>query len=182
LDPAARTLLFVGDARLPAHGGDRLIAAIGRARELGADVDLTVVSRPGQEPPPPLPPWVTVVRAEADEIVRLLPSVRSTVIPRPRSPYNDLAVPIKLMEYLSYGRPMIVTDCTEQARIVRQADAGIVVGDEVNAISAGIMKLMSSTPATLDRWARNAAEAALDASWEKRARAILAALSDLDGR
>jgi hypothetical protein len=176
-DPAARNLLFVGDARLRAQGGDRLITAVGRAREQGANVELTVVSRPGQEPPPPHPAWMRVVRAEGDAIVRLLPDVLATVIPRPRSPYNDLALPIKLFDYLAYGRPLIVTDCVEQARVVSDGEAGIVTPDDVPALAASIGRVASAPPAELDRWSANAHAAARSASWSARADIIVRTLA-----
>src|SRR5687767_3779386 len=139
----AARLLFVGDARLPAQGADRLIRAVAQARENGVAVDLEIVSRPGQEPPGAHPDWMHVRRAEGDAIHALLPEVLATVIPRPRGPYNDLSLPIKLFDYLSYGRPLLVTDCTEQARVVRDADAGYVVDDDVDALAGAIAGLAS---------------------------------------
>jgi glycosyltransferase involved in cell wall biosynthesis len=175
-DAAARNLLFVGDARLPAQGGDRLIAAVGLARERGVDVRLTVVSRPGQEPAPPHPAWMRVLRAEGEEIVRLLPGVLATVIPRPKSAYNDLALPIKLYDYLAYGRPLLVTNCEEQARVVKDAQAGIVMGDEVAAMADAIGRVTSASSSELDRWSSNAHAAARAASWSTRAATIVRTL------
>lgn len=172
----AARLLFVGDARLPAQGADRLIAAVDRARRRGSSVGLSVVARPGQEPPGPHPEWLRIVRAEGDEIVALLPDVVATVIPRPRGPYNDLALPIKLFDYLAYGRPLLVTDCVEQARIVRTADAGVVTGDDVDALADGIVRVTTAPAAELDRWAANAVRAAAENRWATRARTIVAAL------
>ena len=74
LRPTANQLLFVGDARLPAQGADRLLAAVDDARSGGADVGLIIVCRPGQEPPEPHPDWLRIVRAEGNEIVALLSS------------------------------------------------------------------------------------------------------------
>ena len=113
--PTANRILYVGDARLPAHGADRLIAAVDIARRSGVDLELDVVSREGQDLGKPHPPWLQVHRAKGAGIHALLPDIVATAIPRPRSPYNDLALPIKLFDYLSYGRPLLVTDCTEQA-------------------------------------------------------------------
>jgi glycosyltransferase involved in cell wall biosynthesis len=169
----ADRLLFVGDGRLPAHGVDRLVAAVALARERGARVDLDVVTRPGQEPPGSRPAWLHVRRAEGDGIHALLPDVLATVIPRPRSPYNDLALPIKLFDYLSYGRPLLVTDCAEQAALVRSAGAGLVVGDQVEEMAAGIERLAAASSDDLDRWSSAAAAAARAASWERRAENIV---------
>jgi glycosyltransferase involved in cell wall biosynthesis len=168
----ANRLLFVGDARLPAHGADRLISAVASARGDGANVEVEVVSRPGQEPPAPHPDWLHVRRAEGEEIHALLPDVLATVIPRPRGAYNDLALPIKLFDYLSYGRPLLVTDCVEQARVVRDADAGIVSTDDREALAAAIGRLAGAPSDELDGWSRNAHSAARAASWAARAEAI----------
>jgi len=174
--PLANRLLFVGDARHAAQGVDRLISAVAIARERGVDVELTVVCRPGQEPPGGHPAWMRLERAEGAAIHALLPDVVATVIPRPRSAYNDLALPIKLMEYLSYGRPLIVTDCTEQARIVREADAGVITADTADSLAEGILRVITAPPGERGAWSRNAAAAARAAAWPERARTILGLL------
>lgn len=179
----ANRLLFVGDARLPAQGAERLLSAVNAARSGGVAVELTVVCRPGQEPPPPHPDWLRLVRAEGEEILALLPDVMATVIPRPRNPYNDLALPIKLFDYLAYGRPLLVTDCLEQARVVAEADAGVVTADDVGALASAIIRLASAPPGLWDEWSRKARAAARAASWSNRAEAIAALFGvDANGR
>jgi len=171
--PGARSLLFVGGMRFPVHGLDLLVGAVERVRAEGHDVDVVCVSIPGEEPPEPRPAWLRVEHGGVDEIRDLLPGVLATVQPRRRSPYNDIAVPIKVMEYLAYGRPLLVTDCTEQARIVRGADAGIVVADTVESMTDGLRRLAAAPDAELDGWAARATDAALASSWEHRARRIV---------
>ena len=169
----ANRLLFVGDARLPAHGADRLIQVISHARSQGVAVELTVVCREGQEPPAPHPDWLRIERAEGDAIHGLLPDVLATVIPRPRTAYNDLALPVKLYEYLAFGRPLLVTDCAEQAALVRSTDAGVVVGDDSEALASGIARLASSSPERLAAWSEAAHRAAMAHAWPRRAERIL---------
>jgi glycosyltransferase involved in cell wall biosynthesis len=169
----ARSLLFVGAMRYEAHGLGLLTAAVERVRAAGHDLRVICVSRPGEEPPEPRPGWMRVERGSHDEIRALLPEVLATVQPRLRTPYNDLAVPIKVMEYLSYGRPLVVTDCTEQASIVTDADAGIVVQATVDGMATGLLGLLESDPAQVDAWSANAASAALRNSWRSRAERIL---------
>ena len=60
----------------------------------------------------------------------MLPEVLASITPRRRTPYNDLAVPIKVLEYLGYGRPLVVTDATETAAIVASAGCGVIVRDD----------------------------------------------------
>jgi glycosyltransferase involved in cell wall biosynthesis len=177
-DPDANRLLFVGDARLSAQGADRLIGAVARARNDGAAVGLTVVCRPGQEPPQPHPDWLRIERAEGDAIAVLLPDVVATVIPRPRNAYNDLALPIKLFDYLAYGRPLLVTDCTEQAAVVKRAGAGVVMGDDPKAMAAAIRRVADAPEKQRQAWSASAHEAARDASWEHRAQHIVDIIRD----
>jgi len=174
--PTANQLLFVGDARLPAHGADRLMAAVELTRASGTDIELTVVARPGQEPPGPHPDWLHIRRAEGRQIHALLPDVVATVIPRPRTPYNDLALPIKLFEYLAYGRPLLVTNCTEQARVMSETDAGVVVANDVASLAEGATRIVGASPHQLSLWSENARLAARAASWSTRAITIHAAL------
>ncbi|MEO5985751.1 MAG: glycosyltransferase [Candidatus Limnocylindria bacterium] len=169
----AHRLLFVGNGRTGAQGAPRLIRAVDLARARGSRVELTIVSRPGEEPEPPHPAWLRVVHAEGRQIDALLPDVIATVIPRPRGAYNDLAVPVKLYDYLAYGRPLLVTDCLEQAAVVREVDAGIVTADDESEIADGILRLMSARATSIDRWSDNARDAARSRSWRSRAEEIL---------
>ena len=168
--------LFVGNGQLEAQGARRLIRAVEIARERGADVELTIVSRPGEEPPGPHARWLRAVNGEGKAIDALLPDVVATVIPRPRGAYNDLAVPVKLYDYLAYGRPMLVTDCIEQAAVVRRADAGIVTGDASEEMAEGMLTIASANHAQLDQWSDNANREALANSWGLRAACILETL------
>ncbi|HEX2222489.1 MAG TPA: glycosyltransferase [Candidatus Limnocylindria bacterium] len=173
LEPTAPSLLFVGGLRFPVQGGDILFEAIERARADGHPVELICVSRPHEEPPRPHPRWLHVQRAMGEEIDHLLPAVRASITPRRRSPYNDLAVPIKVLEYLSYARPLIVTDCTEQAAIVRSTGSGVVVEDSADGLARGITEVFSAPPAQVEAWSVAARRAAEENSWARRAGHVL---------
>jgi len=173
----ATSLLLVGDMRGPAQGAETLLTAIGLAREAGANVDLLCVTRPGGEPRGPHPDWLRIERASSFEIPRLLPGVLATVIARSPGAYNDLALPIKLMEYLAYGRPLLVTDRRETAALVRAAGCGVVVGDGAEAMAAGIAELVSAPPERLDGWSTAAHDAARHHAWGRRADRILLELT-----
>lgn len=172
----ANQLLFVGDARLDAHGAPRLVEAVGRLRASGRSLGLTIVAREGQEPRGPQPAWLRIERASGNEIHRLLEDVVASVIPRPRGPYNDLAVPIKLYDYLSYARPLIVTPCEEQARVVSEARAGVIVDDDAAGMADGIGRFLALPPDVRATMAAAAGRAAAAASWRLRATVIRQAL------
>jgi glycosyltransferase involved in cell wall biosynthesis len=173
INPSARSLLFVGSLRYPAHGGSILLEAIERVRARGSLVELICVSRPGEELPGPAPTWLRLVRAEGRDIDALLPQVLASITPRLRTPYNDLAVPIKVMEYLGYGRPLIVTDATETAAIVEAAGCGVIVADTPEGLATGIETVAGATPDQLARWSHAARRAAAANSWDARATRVL---------
>jgi glycosyltransferase involved in cell wall biosynthesis len=173
VDPSARRLLFVGALRYPAHGGDILLEAMRLVRERGHDVRLVAVTRAGDEVATPPEEWLETVRAEGGEIDRLLPGVLASVTPRRRTPYNDLAVPIKVLEYLGYARPLIVTDTTETAAIVRDAGCGVVVRDSADGLADGITAIVTASPEQIRIWGKAARRAAADNSWDARADRIL---------
>lgn len=172
-DPDARALLFVGPMNRPAHGAALLLAAVEAARAAGADVELITVSRPGEELPDPAPAWLHREHADGPEIDRFLPRVVATITPRRKTPYNDLAVPIKVLEYLGYGRPLVVTDTDETTAIVRAAGAGVVVPDTVEGLTAGILEVVNASPEQRSAWGAAARRAAERNSWDVRARQIL---------
>ena len=172
LDPAATGLLFVGNLRYPAHGGDILLDAVRRARDDGLDVTLICVLPDGAEPPLRAD-WLRVEPASGPEIDRLLSQVRATITPRRKTPYNDLAVPIKVLEYLGYARPLIVTDTTETAAIMREAGAGVIVPDSVEGLRAGIGQVWEADANELLTLAGHARAAAETNSWGVRAERIL---------
>ena len=173
VDPAARALLFVGGLRYDAHGGPILMQAMEQARATDAALELICVSRRGEEPPGHLPEWVRLVRAQGREIDELLPSVLATITPRRKTPYNDLAVPIKVMEYLGYGRPLIVTDTIETAAIVRGARCGLVVPDTAAGLADGIITMAHAPAERVTRWGEAARAAAIANSWDSRASRVL---------
>jgi hypothetical protein len=173
LDPKARNLLFIGGLRVAAHGGQILLDGIALARERGHMVELLCVSRPGDQPPGTLPEWVHVMHLEGPAIDRLLPEVLATVTPYRRTPYNDLAMPVKVPEYAGFARPMIVTDITETARIVRDNACGVVVEDTAEGIAEGIAQIVTADPKTLAEWGRAARAWAEANTWDVRAARVL---------
>ncbi len=173
LDPAARAILYVGSLAHAVSGGELLVHAIALARERDHDLTLICVVPRGQEPPHAPGSGIEVVHASGAEIERLVPRVLATVIPRRRSPYNDLAVPIKLFEYLGYQRPMIVTDAVETAAVVDAARCGIVVHDTAEGLANGMLAMAGAPPDQLAAWGEAAGSAAAANSWDERAARVL---------
>ena len=173
LDATARALLYVGSLAHGPSGGDLLVSAMEQAKVQVPDLRLICVLPDGQDAPQPHPDWLETVRGGDEEIAGLLPRVLATITPRLRTPYNDLAVPIKVLEYLGYGRPLIVTDATETAAIVEAAGCGVVVPATAEGLAGGIVTVALASRAQLADWADAARRAAEASSWDLRAQQIL---------
>lgn len=173
----ADSLLLVGDLKGRGQGTNTLFEAVRIARERGTNVNLLCVTPAGSEPEGKHPDWLRIERASSVEIPRLLPRVLATVIARSPGAYSDLAVPIKLMEYFSYGRPVLVTDRLETAALVRAARCGLVVGDGPAALADGMVELFATGPERLDALSQAAHNAARQHAWGSRAEKILSQIA-----
>ncbi len=173
IDPAARSILYVGSLAHAVSGGDLLVEAIRLARIAEPGLHLICVVPAGQEPLHGPESGIEVVQASGQAIDALLPGVLATITPRRKTPYNDLAVPIKVMEYLGYGRPLIVTDTLETAAIVNGAGCGLVVADSAQGLADGMAAVATASAEQLTRWGEAARAAAAANSWDTRAARIL---------
>ena len=92
------------------------------------------------------------------------------------SDYWKFAAPAKLFEYISRGRPVLVTAGTEAARIVSKLDAGWQVNYEITDI-AQILTFLKGRPEEVEKKARNARVAAQTNTWSDRARTVAEVLT-----
>ncbi len=102
-------------------------------------------------------------RLPKDEAMEYVRAANVALVPHRRSPHTDSTIPHKVFQYMALGRPVVVSDCAPLARIVREADAGVVFasGDPAD-FAAKVLELASGQTgarlasagrqAVLDRW------------------------------
>lgn len=76
-----------------------------------------------------------------DELQRLYNESDFAIIPRKRNVYNDFAFPVKLVEYISHGLPIVTTDCTTSKEFVEKYSIGIVAEDKEKSFSDALLKM-----------------------------------------
>jgi glycosyltransferase involved in cell wall biosynthesis len=118
--------------------------------------------------------------------VTLLPPVPMTELVREAAAYdigffalpgssrhNEFALPNKFFEYVMAGLALCLTDLPEMARLVREYRLGVTFRDvDQQAIATAINAL---EPASIDRYKRNALEAARELCWEHEAQRLVGA-------
>ena len=85
-------------------------------------------------------------------------------------------MPVKLYEYLSYGRPVIATRGTEAGRIVEAAGAGWVIDHDEDLLVALLTELRGR-PEEVEARAEAARRAAARSTWADRARTVARTLA-----
>ena len=106
-------------------------------------------------------PWILLDGVDRAGLPDALGLASVLVVPHPANAYMDAAVPVKLLDSMAAGRPVVVTPRTETRRIVESAKAGMVArGDGPEELADAIAPILEDAhlAARLGAGARAAAE------------------------
>ncbi len=84
--------------------------------------------------------WIHIYHLSGDKLKEVYDKCDLAVIPRKKDFYMDFAMPVKLLEYMSYGKPLVVTNCTEVANFVNQNHIGMVSEDNAESLAEAILE------------------------------------------
>jgi glycosyltransferase involved in cell wall biosynthesis len=93
--------------------------------------------------------------SERKQLVSHLQDSDVFIIPRSRNLATVSAFPTKFAEYLSVGKPVIVTDVDETAELVKIYDCGFVCRPEVDSISKAIVEASETSSARMIQMGKN---------------------------
>jgi glycosyltransferase involved in cell wall biosynthesis len=170
-------LLYAGNGRAARYGLDILLNGADLARRDVPNLHITLICPPEDAPPPSLlysRSWVTLKHLQTNEIINEMPNTRAVIIPFQTIAYHHLLLPTKLMDYMSYGRPMLVTRCREIAHFVEENRVGLVIDDTPESMAEGIRRLFTANLDELNQMGQNALRAVREKhSWQHRAQQLL---------
>ena len=116
-------------------------------------------------------PWVSISHISGDALTPIYARSHVGLIPLLKDAYNDLAMPVKLFDYLSFGLPVVVTDCVEMAEFVQKHQCGLVCKDTPTSLADAISALLEEN--TWKEVSSHAERALLAGNlWEDRARLV----------
>ncbi|MBP5186575.1 MAG: glycosyltransferase [Clostridiales bacterium] len=116
--------------------------------------------------------WLDIVHASGSALTPYYEKSDVALLTAPKTFYRDFAVPIKVFEYCSYLKPMLVTNCTETARIVNDNHAGWVTDDNVESVCERIIHLCENPDEVLNI-RDNMKEARDNNLWINRAKQVI---------
>ena len=113
--------------------------------------------------------WLEVVHADGDEeLKKHYQTAGFAIFPRENDFYNNLAMPVKITEYISYLKPIVSTNCTSISRFILDNQVGIITDYTVEGIVAGILE-MAENEAQRKQFVQNCMMAREKNSWKARA-------------
>jgi glycosyltransferase involved in cell wall biosynthesis len=164
-------------------GLDTLVEAMALIRERRPEATLRVVTRSVRsEPAAGLPDWVELVPASRDSMADLLRPARVCVLPLPINRYTNMAVAVRLLDLLGFGKPVVATDTDESRALIAASRAGKTARDDAAGLAEAVLPILEN-----ERLARRLAANARayarspEATWDARARTVLDALGLADG-
>jgi glycosyltransferase involved in cell wall biosynthesis len=151
--PDAPVVGLVGGAT-PGRGADLLIDACALAREEISELTLRLalgnVSGRGYlrelMDQHSAKTWIRFERVDYRRLPEFLVGVHTCAIPHRKSHYLDLALPIKLFDYMAAGRPTVVTRCRAMAELVEAQDVGLVSDFTAEGLAAALVRILSDRP------------------------------------
>jgi glycosyltransferase involved in cell wall biosynthesis len=114
---------------------------------------------------------VSVHHASGDDLISLYKRADAGIIPLIPSSYNNIAIPVKLYEYLSYGLPVITTDLNEVASFVQSTDCGVVCNADPDDLAQAIVTL-SKNSQEYQRKKQNTIQTLKENRWIDRAKKV----------
>jgi glycosyltransferase involved in cell wall biosynthesis len=117
-------------------------------------------------------PWIRVHHIAGSALQDLYSKCHIGLIPLLKDAYNDLALPVKLFEYLSFGLAVLATNCEEMRKFIELCGCGLVCEDDAQSM-AEALRLLVYHPDLLRQLSERAVQVILDGNlWEDRAKVV----------
>ena len=116
--------------------------------------------------------WLNISHVSGEELKSMYYISDIAIIPIKINTYNNLAIPVKLFEYMSFGLPIISTDCFETACFIRKNEIGVVVQDNPESLAEAIINLYEN-PDMIKKLSENVKKTLINGNlWTDRIDAI----------
>lgn len=140
------TFIYVGGIE-GGYGADLLLASFKSAYNINKDIKLNLVCRNENDITNKYKDeeWLNLFigKSGKDELKEIYDKSKYAIVTFNKGGYMDLAVPIKLFEYISYEKPILSTDCKEISKIINKYNIGKVAKHNSEDLSKAIIEMIS---------------------------------------
>lgn len=116
--------------------------------------------------------WLKIEHASDEELIPLYEEASLAIIPRRSDVYIDYSIPVKLFEYIGFGKPVLSTPRKETVRIIEEEKCGIICDDSVDDMVKCI-KLFFNTKELQNELKVNVQRMANHNRWIDRAQKVI---------
>ena len=114
---------------------------------------------------------IRIIHKQGNELSKYYNEASLCSLIFPFDEYRSFAMPIKLFEYLSYGKPVITTSNSAVSDFVKEKDVGFIVEYDDASIEKEIKKILSDKK-LLSIKRKNIEKVMKNETWEERARQV----------
>ncbi len=173
--PEARIVYVGGVSQV--LGSDLLMQAMERVVERLPEAKLSFICAPGAHDliaPWRDRPWLELKHLETDALLPEMNRAAVAVIPFRQADYP--ALPVKLLDYLSYRMPVVATPWSDVVAFIAKHHCGHVVEASPEAVADGLIRVLLDPEEARRLSAAAGAAIAAGNSWDDRARTVLETL------
>lgn len=169
-----KTGIYVG-ASSKDYGVEKLIEAYKHLHDLGYNYKLVIVTREkefnnlfksdinyG---------WLKILFASGEELINIYKGADVAFLPMEKTKYMDLAMSVKLCEYLSFGKPIISNNLSEMGTFVVENNCGVLYDETIEELSKVIIDFYQHNMG--DRYYKNVIKTRETNLWQKRVNKII---------
>ncbi len=111
-------------------------------------------------------PWIEIGRAPYERLGETLAAATVLAIPSPATEYSDVALPVKLFDYMAVGRPQVATPRREAAAVIeRFGVGGVARGDDPASLAEALAPFLTDAALARDVGARARLTAEREYDW-----------------
>jgi glycosyltransferase involved in cell wall biosynthesis len=114
---------------------------------------------------------IDVLHRSGDDLIPLYKKSDIGIMPRKDTYYNNMTMPVKMFEYISFGLPIVATNCKKISDFIQATNCGRVCEQNPKKYAENI-KYLCENEETTTKLSNNAHIAAKSNTWRDRAQKV----------